>query len=178
MREDRFFSGRKPVEYHLGMVAAEVMNQALRPSFEQAGERVVLVPACMRGAKAERCMGLVQGLDMICMACDPECNVHRISTRMRDVGVRVYVVPHATGFSRWLERWQREPNAGVTAVACMLNILPGGYEMRRRGIPSQCVPLDHPGCRKHWCDENLPTSVNQEQLVRIATSGRATKPTA
>jgi uncharacterized protein len=69
---------------------------------------------------------------------------------MREEGVRVFRVPHATAFSRYLERWQKEMNVGVAAVACMLNILPGGYEMRARGIPSQCVPLDHPGCRKHW----------------------------
>jgi hypothetical protein len=178
IREDRFFCGRKPVEYHLGMVAAEVMNQALRPAFEQTRERVLLVPACMRGARAERCMALVQGLDILCTGCDPECNVNRIAHRMRDEGVRVFLVPHATGFSHWLERWQREQSVGVAAVACMLNILPGGYEMRRRGIPSQCVPLDHPGCRKHWCRQNLPTSVNQERLVRIVTGGVAAKPAA
>ena len=167
IREDRFFCGRKPVEYHLGMVAAEVMNQALRPEFELTQERVLLVPACMRGDKAAQCKGVLEGLDMICMGCDPECGVHHVSARMRDEGVRVYMVPHATGFSRWLERWQQEPGVGVAAVACLLNLLGGGYEMRRRGIASQCVPLDHPGCRKHWSPQNMPTSVNQERLVQI-----------
>jgi hypothetical protein len=50
---------------------------------------------------------------MICMGCDAECSVHRASSRMRDQGVRVSMVPHATGFSHSLERWQREP--GVAA---------------------------------------------------------------
>lgn len=172
IREDRFFCGRRPVEYHLGMVAAEVMNQALRPEFEQTEERVLLVPACMRGDKAATCKGLVDGLDMICMGCDSECQVHQVSSRMREKGVRVYVVPHASGFSRWLERWQREKGVGVSAVACLLNILSGGYEMRRRGIASQCVPLDHPGCRKHWAPQNMPTRVNQEKLVQVVTGGR------
>ena len=33
-REDQIFCGRQPVEYHLGMVAAEVMNEGLREDFQ------------------------------------------------------------------------------------------------------------------------------------------------
>ena len=51
----------------------------------------------------------------------------------------------------------------------MLNILPGGYEMRARRIASQCVPLDFPGCQKHWMAEDFATSVNEERLVQIVT---------
>ena len=85
-------------------------------------------------------------------------------------GIPVFIVPHSSGFSRWLERWQNDPAVSVTAVACMMNILAGGYEMRARRIPSQCVPLDFPGCRKHWSDVPLATSVNVDRLVQIATS--------
>jgi hypothetical protein len=86
---------------------------------------------------------------------------------MRRLGAEVYLVPHATGFSRWLARWQREPDTGVVAVACLMNILPGGYEMRARRIGSQCVPLDFPGCKKHWRRERLATGANEERLVEI-----------
>jgi len=168
-REDLLFCSRPPVEYHLNMVAAEVMNRGLRADFEQTRKRAILVPACMRGAHAASCQAQVDGVDMTCTACDPACAVNRITQEMHSVGARVYLVPHSAGFSRWLERWQREPETGVTAVACMLNILPGGYEMRARQIASQCVPLDYPGCRKHWHREGIPTGVNGEQLVRIAT---------
>ena len=119
------------------MVAAGVMNEALRLAFEERTERVLKVPACMHGASADRCKARVDGPDMICMGGDSECGVHRVSSRMRAEGVCVYMVPHATDFGRSLERWQRKPGAGVAAVACLLNILPGGYEIRRRGIPSQ-----------------------------------------
>jgi hypothetical protein len=83
------------------------------------------------------------------------------------------MVPHSSGFSRWLERWQHEPDTGVVAVACLLNILPGGYEMRARRIPSQCVPLDYPGCDKHWRRDRLPTGLNEGQLVWIVGSSPA-----
>ena len=168
-REDQIFCGRLPVEYHLGMVAAEVMNNGLREGFQHKPRKVVLVPTCMRGARSESCRAVVRGLDMMCTACDPACGVNRITRRMREEGVEVYMVPHASSFSRWLERWQDDRRVGVAAVACMMNILPGGYEMRARGIASQCVPLDHPGCAKHWSQKAIPTSLNEERLVQIVT---------
>lgn len=166
-REDQIFCGRPPVEYHLNMLAAEVMNRGLQDSFERTTRKVVLVPGCMRGTKAAICKARIHGVDMTCMACDPDCAVNRITQRMRKLGAKVYLVPHTTGFSRWLDRWQREPGVGVTAVPCMLNILPGGYEMRSRRIASQCLPLDYPGCKKHWDQEGSPTEINEDRLVRI-----------
>ncbi len=167
IREDQIFCGRPPVEYHLAMAATEVMNRGLRERFEQTTNRAVLVPACMRGRHASTCRARTFGVDMTCAGCDPHCTVNRITHAMRKQGAKVYLVPHSTGFSRWLERWQHEPDAGVVAVACLLNILPGGYEMRARRIPSQCIPLDYPGCQKHWTEEGISTGMNEERLVRI-----------
>lgn len=172
-REDRIFCGRRPVEYHLNMVAAEVMNRGLHEGFARTGRRAVLVPACMRGQNAEHCRARIRGVDRTCTGCDPACTVNRITRTLRAHGADVYLVPHSSSFSRWLDRWEREPGVGVTAVACLLNILPGGYEMRSRAIPSQCVPLDFPGCRRHWDAAGIPTAVNEDRLVRIATAGQA-----
>ncbi len=171
-REDQVFCGRPPVEYHLNMLAADVMNLGLQDSFKRTARKVVLVPACMRGAKAEVCKARIHGVDMTCMACDPNCAVNRITQRMRKLGARVYLVPHSSGFSRWLDRWERETGVGVTAVACMLNILPGGFEMRSRRIASQCLPLDYPGCKKQWDAKGIPTAINEDRLVRLIAGAR------
>ena len=168
-REDQVFCGRQPVEYHLSMVAAEVMNRGLREGFARQPHRVVLVPTCMRSASAGGCRARASAMGLVCIACSPACTVNQVTQSMRSVGAKVYLIPHSTGFSRWLERWQRAPEHGVVAVACMLNILPGGLEMRARGIASQCVPLDYPGCRKHWSREGIPTSLNEDRLVQIVT---------
>ncbi len=170
VREDRLFCGRKPVEYQLGMVAAEIMNRGLREGFERTARKVVLVPTCMRGERAATCRAKTEGTDIRCTGCDRECAVNRLIRRLRTVGTPVYLVPHSSSFSKSLERWQREPDVGVVAVACLLNILPGGYEMRARGIASQCVLLDYPGCERHWRRERIPTGVNEERLARIATT--------
>ncbi len=168
-REDQIFCGRQPVEYHLGMVASEVMNDGLLEAFNGKSKKVLLVPTCMRGVRGDDCKAVVRGLDIRCAGCDPECAINRISKRMRAEGVQVFMVPHSSGFSRWLERWQNDPTVGVAAVACMMNILAGGYEMRARGIASQCVPLDYPGCKKHWTQNGVPTGANEERLVQIVT---------
>lgn len=173
VREDRLLREKRAVEYHLGMVAAEIMNRGLREEFDQKPRKVVLVPACMRGRNAADCQARVEGTDITCVGCDPNCAVNRITLRMRELGATVYLVPHTTGFSRWLNRWQSEPEVGVAAVACLLNILPGGYAMRSRRIAAQCVPLDYPGCQKHWSSEGIPTGVNEDRLVRIVAGGKA-----
>lgn len=90
------------------------------------------------------------------------------SSRRDAQGVPVCLVPHASSFSPWLERWQREHEVGVVAVARLMNILAGGFEMRARGIASQCLVLDYPGCERHWRAERIATGVDEERLVRIA----------
>jgi hypothetical protein len=170
LREDRLFCGRPPVEYHLGMVAAAIMNHGLRADFARTRRRAVLLPTCMRGARAATCRAVTRGVDITCAACDPACTVNRITHRMARENIAVYIVPHAGSFSRWLERWQQEHDVGVIAVACLANILAGGYEMRARNIASQCVVLDFPGCQKHWRANPIPTTLNESQLVQIATA--------
>jgi hypothetical protein len=166
-REDQLFCAQQPVAYHLGMVAAELMNRGLQAAFETAARKVVLLPACMRGSNAERCRARGEKPDLICAGCDPACSVNAIAQRMRQWGAVVYLVPHSSSFSLWLERWRRETDTGVIVVACLLNILPGGLEVRARGIVAQCIPLDFPGCRKHWSPVGISTRANDARLVQI-----------
>ena len=170
LREDWLFCSQGPAEYHLNMVAAEIMNRGMRAEFERAQRRVVLVPGCLRGELAASCRARGKGLDLKCSACNPACAVNRLTKRMRSLGATIYVVPHASSFARWLNRWQHEPETGVAAVACMLHILPGGLEMRARHMAAQCVPLDFPGCCRHWRRESTPTTLNEERLVQIVSA--------
>jgi len=169
-REDQIFCGKEAAVYHLDMIAGEIMNRGLREEFERTQRRAVLVPTCMRGTHAATCRAHGFGHDITCTGCDPSCTVSRITRRMRVLGATVYLIPHLRGFSQWLERRQRTPEFGVTAAACLLNILPGGFEVRASGIAAQCVPLDYPGCQNHWHRNGLATSLNEELLVQIVSS--------
>ncbi len=168
--EDQVFCGRQPVEYHLAMVAAEIMNTAMQDDFHARSRKILLVPSCMRSKSAATCLARTRDAEIVCAGCDPDCAVNRITRTMRAEGVETYTVPHSSGFSQSLERWQREPDTAVAAVACLPNILAGGYEMRARGIPSPCVPLDYPGCQKHWSQEGIPTALDEKRLVQLVTS--------
>lgn len=165
-REDLLMCGRPAVEYHLNMVAAEIMNRGLREAYTSTARKVLLVPGCMRGWHSRACKAHIDGVDITCGGCDPDCAVNRITGKMREHHIAVYIVPHSGAFSRWLARWQNT-GAGVTAVACVLNIFAGGLEMRERGIAAQCLPLDFPGCRKHWDANGFPTALNEARLVQI-----------
>jgi hypothetical protein len=83
----------------------------------------------------------------------------------------VYVIPHSSDFTKWLERWKDTREVGVVGVACVLNLFTGGYEMKDLNIPSQCVLLDYCGCQNHWHHEGIPTDIDQKQLLQTLMSG-------
>lgn len=55
---------------------------------------------------------------------------------------------------------------GVVGVACVTNLLAGGWKAAAMGIPVQCVVLDHCGCH-HWSPDRLPTRIDEEYLVGL-----------
>jgi hypothetical protein len=79
----------------------------------------------------------------------------------------VQIIPHASNFSRQLEQWKDQTGVGLIASACVLHLLQGGYEMKKLGIPSQCVFLDYCGCKRHWHEEGISTDLNLNQLQCI-----------
>lgn len=165
-QEDILFCGKSEIEYHINMIASEIMNQGFREDFKQTKEKTVLVPGCMRIQPEHICKAHQQGDDISCTHCTRNCNVSRITALGEDKGFKTFIVPHSSGFTKWLKRFSNQNNNGVVAVACTLNIVAGGYEMRELDIPSQCVLLDYCGCKKHWHETGFPTDVNDEQILR------------
>jgi hypothetical protein len=172
MREDELLCGKSEAEYHLNMIGAEIMNWGFRPAYDRAQRKVVLVPGCMRRLDAESCKARVDALDITCTGCSPRCNVARLTDLGRQHGFEVFIVPHSTRFSAWLERWRGRDGTALVAAACLPHLVPGGYEMRELGLAAQCVPLDFCGCRKHWHPEGIPTNLNESRLLDVV-DGRA-----
>jgi hypothetical protein len=166
MREDEIFCGKTPVEYHINMVGSEIMNKGFRKEFEKTPKRAVLIPGCMR-KNPEKCRSVQDGSDIKCTGCTANCNLNRIAELGKKKGFEVYIVPHSSSFTKWLTRWKNTKEHGVVAIACPLNIIVGGYEMRELNIPSQCVMLDMCGCKKHWDEQGRPTDLNDDRLLGI-----------
>ena len=165
-RENYFFTGRKEVEYHLNMVGASILNQALREEFQQTKKQVVLLPTCMSSGKP--CKAKMQEGEMVCRHCSPSCNVSRISKELSGKGIRSVLIPHSSKFSQYLQLWANQKETGLVGIACVLNLIRGGYELIDLNIPSQCVFLDYCGCKKHWGkDGGIPTDLDMGQLKKL-----------
>jgi hypothetical protein len=166
-REDYFFAGRRENEYLLNMFAAEVMNRGLENGFTETKKKVLLLPTCMRNEPAGGCKAKSDGKELVCASCSSECNIGKVASEMKKQGIISYLIPHSSEFSKFLVKWKDYPDTSLIGVACVLNLITGGYEMKRLGISSQCVFLDYCGCKKHWDKDGLATSLNISQLKNI-----------
>jgi hypothetical protein len=166
-REDYALAVRKEVEYHLNMVGAEILNRELRDRFVKVKQKVVLLPTCMRFDADRTCVALDNGYERKCVGCKSTCNVGKVFRSLFPYKVDIYLIPHSSDFSKFLQRWRGNDDVALVGVACVLNLLMGGYEMIDLDIASQCIYLDHCGCKKHWDDNGIATSINIEQLHNI-----------
>lgn len=164
-KEDYIFCGRKEVEYHLSMVGAELLNRAFKQKYKQTKKRALLLPACMREKSAELCNAKKMGLDFLCTGCSDTCKINSIKKQVKEYECDTYIIPHSSDFSNWLKKWENTTEIGVIGVACPLNLMQGGLELRALNIPSQCVLLDYCGCKNHWCKEGIATGINNTQLL-------------
>jgi hypothetical protein len=166
-KENFLFCGRHEVEYHLNMFGAEILNRSLKRGFDATSKKVILFPTCMSNPADGKCKARNRGSKLICAACSPECNVNVKRWEYSSHNTEVVLIPHSSEFTRFLKHWKNQETTGLVGVACVLNLLKGGYEMQKLNIPSQCVFLDYCGCKKHWHKDGLPTKINEEQLRRV-----------
>ena len=164
--ENYFFVNRRPNEYIMNMIGAEILNGNMKKDFASKKYKAVLLPTCMRN-KENNCKAKSDGKELVCASCSDSCNIGIVSTAMRKYSVTVYLIPHSSDFSRFLIKWKNSSDTGLVGVACVLNLLTGGYEMKRLGIISQCVFLNYCGCKKHWSKEGIRTEININRLIEL-----------
>lgn len=166
--EDVILCGRRRVEYHLNMVGAEVMNRVFREAFINTARKMVLLPACMRRLPASKCKACASEGGLNCTGCTGDCGVNRLTKLGEKCGFEVLIVPHESSISA--SRGENPligEDTGVIGIACVLNLISGGWMLRDMDIPAQCVLLDYCGCKNHWSQEGFPTEINIDQLKRI-----------
>ncbi len=166
-QEDYFFCGRKQVEYHVSMVGAELMNRAFYNQFAQTEQRALLLPACMRAKQGSACQAKKISLDYQCSGCTRDCRIHQYTILGRELGFAVHIIPHSSDFTSWLRTFAMNKNIGVIGVACPLNLITGGLELKSLDIPAQCILLDYCGCTNHWHKTGIATDINRRQLLKM-----------
>lgn len=165
-REDRISCTRSRIEYHLNMVGAEMMNRAFRKEFLQTDATAVLIPGCMRARSKDECEAKKEKKGLKCIGCEPKCKVNHLRIHGSKNNYEVFVIPHASDLSLWTPEKLKQ-NLGVVASACVTTLVEGGWELKRYGVPAQCVLLDYCGCQKHWHPSGIPTEISKKELERI-----------
>ena len=167
-REDLILCFRPENEYHLNMIAAVILNREFQEKFERTEQKILLLPTCMRTMPESHCKASPKGRELICASCSVNCRINNIKSKMNNEGIEVRLIPHSSDFSEFLKTWENSETTGLIGVACVLNLLTGGYEMKKLNIPSQCVFLESCGCKNHWDREGIPTELNLRQVLQIA----------
>jgi hypothetical protein len=125
----------------------------------------------MREKSPQQCQAKQIDLDWQCTLCSASCRIAELTRRGRNEGFGVHIIPHSSDFTTWLNRWAKDKGIGVVGVACPLNLITGGLELRGLNIPSQCVPLDYCGCTNHWHDTGIPTDLDEKELDKRLALG-------
>jgi hypothetical protein len=163
-KEDVIFCSKVEVEYHLSMVGAEIMNRTLNKDFNERSRKALILPGCMRSNA--NCQATNTNLGLKCIKCSKTCNVCELTVMGDEQSFEVYMVTHeSSAFSKSTLKDREE--LGIVGVACVSNLISGGWKSQGLGIPAQCVLLNQATCKKHWNEKGLPTSINIHELRKI-----------
>lgn len=92
-----------------------------------------------------------------------------VATAIKKRKLWSYLNPHSSGFSISLRKRENSTDTGLMGVTCILNLLAGGYEMKRLNIAAQCIFLDYCACKKQWDKSGMATRLNVEELINIVS---------
>ncbi len=163
-KEDIIYCSKSISQYYFNMICSEIMNNVYKEAFLSRIKKYVFVPACMRinqnGCKAEK-----KSNGYICSACSNNCNVNELTRTGIEKGFEVYIIPHESDLSK--VKNSNNEGIGIIGIACILNLVSGGFKALRLGFTPQCIVLDQCGCSNHWLRKFEMTSINKHRINDI-----------
>jgi uncharacterized protein len=142
------------------------MNLTFRSEFEKRPHKAVLIPGCMRYHQDNKCQAIEENLGLKCSMCQNKCPAALITKKGLEKNFEVYLISHeSSAFSQSTTEDRNE--LGIVGVACVSNLISGGWKSDSMGIPAQCVVLNYVGCQNHWHEEGFPTEINHSELEKI-----------
>lgn len=164
-KEDFVFCGRQRVEYHLNMAGAEILNRAFRKDFLNTKFKKLLLPICIRLKPEGQCKAVLKEEGYICSECSNQCAVNELTKLGQTYNFEVLAIPHeSSAFKGGKVEYGK---VGIVGVACVLNLLNGGWKARSLDLVPQCVILDYCGCKQHWHENGIVTGINVKELKRV-----------
>lgn len=163
-KEDIIYCSKGKRQYYFNMFAADILNNLYRDRFLKSEEKLIFVPSCMRSIK-NKCCSISSDMGFKCVGCSKECNVNKLTQIGKDNKFVVRIIPHES--SLFVKEDIRNKNIGIIGIACVTNLLSGGWKAIRLGFNPQCVILNYSGCSKHWCKNPLMTEINIEEFNKV-----------
>ena len=165
-KEDIVYCGKTSIQYYFNMILSEVMNDIFREDFLNTDKKIVFLPGCMTQTHTP-CKRISTSYGGKCKHCSRDCNVNRIDSLGDKYNFDVYIIKHETTLSSLDTK--NNKNIGIVGIACIPNLITGGFKALRLGFMPQCVLLDYSGCSNHWLDKRSMTSINEKRLLEIIT---------
>ena len=143
------------------MLGANLMNRIFRPDFQSRKRKVLLLPSCMKISK-DKCKAENTRLGPVCRLCNKNCNIFKIA---KDFPHELYLIEHNSDSLKGATK-KDLVELGIIGVTCVLNLISGGYQASKIGIPPQCVLLNRVACSKHWLSEDSPSTIDVQELSK------------
>lgn len=160
-KEDIIYCGKGEVQYFLNMFGAEIMNRVYSRSFKATNRKIIFLPRCMN-KRGKRCVAKKMDIGSKCSKCSKECNIYKIEEMSKVYKYEVVIIEHESSMSG-----TTEDNIGIVGIACLPNLLSGGWKALRLGFVPQCVILNYSGCEEHWRDNRIMTEVQIKELIKM-----------
>lgn len=148
------------------MVGAQLLNEAYQKEFSHTEKRVIFLPGCMTAHEKGKCQIKESYGAYKCQGCTKDCSVNQIQQIASLFQAETVILYHESSLNRQ-KVTKEQGKVGVIGVACVLNLVSGGFKAKRLGYVPQCVLLDYCGCSQHWSKKRLVTKLNQTQLRTI-----------
>jgi len=165
VKPEEFFKRTTRERYLVELLATVVMTRQLWPAFVERQHTVLLLPDCLaiRGADCGRKR---TRYGPRCAACDPECQVSRITVAARRLGADAYFadLDHAAQIKRLIRGKYRD--LSLIGVACIWMLAGGMRAAELADVPSQGVLLNYCGC-EHWTDPPMVTDTVVARVEQI-----------
>lgn len=111
----------------------------------------------MKILKPHECNAVEDKLGLRCIACNNNCNIGEITKNLNsncnhednncNDKIPVYIVSHSSSILSNLTN-NDKINVSIIGVACINNLIEGGWKISSYGIPPQCVILDYVAVKK------------------------------
>lgn len=159
-REDAGLILRDRSCYYINMIGAQILNKCYDADFRKCNKKYIFLPGCMAERKGQ-CQAIEKKDGFVCQACSAGCQVNALSKKYPDMRI----IYHGSQIEQ--KKVEQTGNIGVVGVACVLNLLAGGFKARRLGYVPKCVILNECGCNIHWDEQGMVTSLDEEELEYV-----------